>query len=105
MVDDTDEVPPLLEQVALRESRDGSTKLNRGYFECRVNGKFHEYWAVGLPWIPSVDITKIEREPYAFPEEIQDITKQRAAILYYSRVTDRGRPYERARATACRLLR
>ena len=60
---------------------------------------------LGLPWIPSVDITKIEREPYAFPEEIQDITKQRAAILYYSRVTDRGRPYERARATACRLLR
>ena len=106
VLDDTEEVPPLLEQAALAASRAESTRLNLGYFECRVNGKFHEYWAVGLPWIPSVDISRIAQEPYEFPEEIQDMTMpSRAAILYYSRVADEGQPYDRACATAAKLLR
>ena len=59
ILEDVWEIPPLLEQAALAESRSEGTRLNRGYFEVRVAGKFHEYWAVGLPWIPDVDDTRV----------------------------------------------
>ena len=102
--DDTEEVPPLLEEHALMASRTHQTKLNRGYFESHVNGKFHEYWAVGLPWIPQRDFTGITQQQLTIPEGVRDATKQRAAILYYSRIADGGRAYQRARETAGRLL-
>ena len=105
VVMDVEEVPPLLEQAALTASRAESTKQNRGYFEVKVTGKFHEYWAVGLPWIPDVDPADIAREPYELPEDVLHATGQRAAILYYSRVAGAGEPYQNVLLTARKLLR
>ena len=103
--EDVEEIPPLLEQAALAESRSEGTRLNRGYFEARVSGKFHEYWAVGLPWIPNVDHPGVLQEPYSFPEELQGSLQRRAGIVYYSRVADSGRPFRGAMQEAGRLLR
>ena len=105
VVMDVEEVPPLLEQAALTASRAESTKQNRGYFEVKVTGKFHEYWAVGLPWIPDVDPADIAREPYELPEDVLHATGQRSAILYYSRVAEAGEPYQNTLLTARKLLR
>ena len=102
--DDTEEVPPLLEQHALMTSRTRQTKLDRGYFETRVNGKFHEYWAVGLPWIPQTDFTRTTPQQLTIPRELQGAINHRAAILYYSRIADGGKPYLRASEKAGRLL-
>ena len=102
--EDVEEISPLLEQVALAESRSEGTRLNRGYFEARVFGKFHEYWAVGLPWIPNVDATVFLREPYVFPEELRDSLELRSGIVYYSRVVEGGRPFQAAMREAGTLL-
>ena len=105
ILEDVEEIPPLLEEAALAESRSEDTRLNRGYFEVRVFGKFHEYWAVGLPWMPNVDDTRVLREPYSFPEELQGSLQHRAGIIYYSRVVDCGRPFQDAMREARTLLR
>lgn len=105
ILEDVEEIPPLLEQAALAESLSEGTRLNRGHFEVRVFGKFHEYWAVGLPWIPSVDTTRVLRGPYSFPEELQGSLELRSAVIYYSRVVDRGKPFQEAMREAGTLLR
>ena len=105
ILEDVWEIPPLLEQAALAESRSEGTRLNRGYFEVRVAGKFHEYWAVGLPWIPDVDDTRVLREPYSLPEELQGSLQRRAGIVYYSRVADSGQPFQDAMRVAGTLVR
>ncbi len=105
VVDDTEEVPPLLEEAALAASRADSTRLNGGHFETRTNCKFHEYWAVGIPYLPSVDLDRLIEGPQAWPSDGDHIFAPRAAILYYSRVADGGRPYQKALGTARRLLR
>ena len=105
VVDDTEEVPPLLEEAALRASQEHSTALNGGHFETRINGKFHEYWAVGLPYLPPVDIKMLMEGPQAWPSGDEPTFAPRAAILYYSRVADGGRAYQRAHETAGMLLR
>ena len=103
--EDVDEVPPLAEQAAVEASSAESTRLNRGYFESYETGKFHEYLVVGLPGIPNVDPSRITDEFYSVPDELLDISEQRAAVLYYSRVVDRGQPFEAAMREARTLLR
>ena len=105
ILEDVEEIPPILYQAALAESCSEGTRSNRGYFEARVFGKFHEYWAVGLPWIPNVDDTRVLREPYSLPEELQGSLQHRAGIIYYSRVVDRGQPFQDAMREARTLLR